>query len=176
MKGSRYFSCQKISKLWFKGFDEERIKDRKDPFATEVFQTSLGTPHSSNIGGFSTLSVMLFWSFCAKGVFTDRSPPHRGSLHSPRGRPVARGHNRRVARGAGHARPRLRGPPLALIPPLTPRPSKTPLLRRTPVLHGIHAKLDLPCSLISCLLLESNRQFSKKHFEDISGNSHPFSS
>ena len=29
------------SKLWFKGFDEERIKDRKDPFATKVFQTSL---------------------------------------------------------------------------------------------------------------------------------------
>ena len=29
------------SKLWFKGFDEERIKDRKDPFATKIFQTSL---------------------------------------------------------------------------------------------------------------------------------------
>ena len=29
------------SKLWFKEFDEERIKDRKDPFATKIFQTSL---------------------------------------------------------------------------------------------------------------------------------------
>ena len=33
----------------------------------------MGTPHSSNIGGFSTLSVILFWNFCAKSKNEDGS-------------------------------------------------------------------------------------------------------
>ena len=74
------------SKLRFKGFDEERIKDRKDPFATEVFQTSLGTPHSSNIGGFSTLSVILLWSFCAKSKRRRRFTAHVSLLPHKRPR------------------------------------------------------------------------------------------
>ena len=54
LKWQRFFSgeilkkyCEKHaravskSKLWFKEFDEERIKDRKDPCATKKIQTSL---------------------------------------------------------------------------------------------------------------------------------------
>ena len=54
------------SKLWFKEFDEERIKDRKDPFATKVFQTSLWEHRSRVTLADFQLSRSFFWSVCAK--------------------------------------------------------------------------------------------------------------
>ena len=37
----KYARAVSKPRICFKEFDEERIKDRKDPFATKVFQTSL---------------------------------------------------------------------------------------------------------------------------------------
>ena len=52
------------SKLRFKGFDEERIKDRKDPFATKVFQTSQWEHRTRvTLEDFSTFSVIRVLEF-----------------------------------------------------------------------------------------------------------------
>ena len=55
------------SKLWFKEFDEERIKDRKDPFATKIFQTSLWEQRTRvTLEDFQLSRSYFFLSFSAK--------------------------------------------------------------------------------------------------------------
>ena len=75
------------SKLWFKEFDEERIKDRKDPFVTKIFQTSLWEHRTRvTLEDFQLSRSYFFLSFSAKSKRRRRYIVHVSLLPNKRPR------------------------------------------------------------------------------------------